>query len=370
MSAQNNQIQQTYDALVNFVSHMKNQPQVRQQSNSNQTTQKSQLEQQCSYLQQVNNQLQVELVRYKAGYEKEYKDGQYRETVIADLNSKLVFAESSHAEKVEEYENRISTLKDKNHNQYLDIKALKEKSDNLRIRFDGLKEVVNKTRENARDRERKLEKELEEIKADAKRYRQERNELREKLISYDIERAAKKVKIVHFESLNIDPVEPKSDDGDKEGDKEILNEYILPLTPVTNTFPTLNEKLDALLSGNNEKVALNKEDKIYPIHEENLIGDMWFYTTTLQGDQKLAVSVNTFMWFSAISSSYSQAVKNATKSCVKLSSSFNNVNRQRIFLTGKGVVEVCKTILRLTGDEFSSQVERIISVVPFLVWDF
>jgi hypothetical protein len=101
--------------------------------------------------------------------------------------------------------------------------------------------------------------------------------------------------------------------------------------------------------------------------------DDWFYIAQINDTDKLALSTELWGWFTT-NNAHKGIVRNFTdyykEDVVKLLSFWNNKHRQRLCLTGKGVVSICKIILQRFGTKYQKQINTILHIVPSLVWEF
>ena len=165
---------------------------------------------------------------------------------------------------------------------------------------------------------------------------------------------------------------------------DILNEILLHVEKSGYTYNQIcATDLDMLNSS--QRVTLDISKDFYDIIEEDVSGKLeesekkYFYTITVNSDTKLVTMVETFRWFTEQSSKNYSLLNTAsnkqlssTGKCIdilKLRTQLgNDKKRPRLCLTGRGVIAMCKEIIKATGDTFKTQINDVLLVVPTLTW--
>lgn len=173
-------------------------------------------------------------------------------------------------------------------------------------------------------------------------------------------------------------------ESDPECTINMLNDILLH---VENSGYTYNQisSTDTDMLNSSQRVPVEITQDFYEIIEEDVSGKLeadqqkYFYTIKVDSDIKLVTMVETFRWFTEQSSrnytllnTASNKQLSSTGKCIdilKLRTQLgNDKKRPRLCLTGRGVIMMCKEIIKATGDMFKDQINDILLVVPKLTW--
>ncbi len=323
-----------------------------------------------------------ELKTLKEEYTNEQQENKklksYNLELQKDFNKQINSVESEH-------KTQINKIKRKYDDQISDLES---KNSELYSKYKNIKDSIERTREVFRENERSLEKRVDNLEYELNKKRKIVDECKDLLRESrnQILQLMEEVQRCQDASSELDS-DSESDTESTviiEQDNDIIDEILNHRENSTQewTFEKIQENPDE--HNVNQRIELSTEYEVCELVEEEVTEHFneefhkYFYTTKISENIKVVSMVDTFRWFTDQSRKYYSIINTASNKklssrgrcidIVKLSTKFNNKKCNKLCLTGRGVVMLCKEIIERTGDEFKSQINDVLLIVPKLTW--